>query len=154
MGRHHCEEFEEILISKPPLLERYGIIIIMFLFMLVGLTMRNYEHVETLKISHITTVGKLDSTIFIVQLEENRCLSLLVDHEITLMVERHRFKCKGISLQHNGQTRKLVLELLSKGEIANLRTLISTRPTHQMIEIRHFYYGILIAPILEVLSKV
>lgn len=153
MKQEHCKELNEILTSKPHILERYGIIVIISILLLIGAIISKCHYIEQINISQITSCRDTDMPIFIAQEIKGKSMSSLINHDFTLIIDGRRFICKGITTQNAGEKNKLYFKPQSIESSDSIQYLITTNPNIKLIETRQSYIKIVISPILEIFGK-
>lgn len=153
MKQEHCKELNEILTSKPHILERYGIIVIISILLLIGAIISKCHYIEQINISQITSCRDTDMPIFIAQEIEGKSMSSLINHDFALIIDGRRFICKGITTQNAGEKNKLYFRPQSIESSDSIQYLITTNPNIKLIETRQSYIKIVINPILEIFGK-
>lgn len=153
MKRGHCKELNEILTSKPNILERYGIIIIISILLLIISVLSNCKYTEQTRISKITSLDNREKSILIAQLDKNKDPSLLINHNFTLIIDGHSFICRGIEFQDTEKNINLFLKPHSIESYDSIQSIITSNPNVKLIETQQNYFGIVINPILKIFNK-
>lgn len=153
MKQEHCKELNEILTSKPHILERYGIIVIISILLLIGAIISKCHYIEQINISQISSCRDADMPIFAAQDIEGKRMSSLINHDFALIIDGRRFICKGITTQNAGEKNKLYFRPQSIESSDTIQYLITTNPNIKLIETRQSYIKIVINPILEIFGK-
>lgn len=150
MERGHCKELNEILTSKSHILERYGIIIIISILLLIISTLSNFKYTEQVRISNITSFDNTEGPILIAQLEKNKDPSLLINQDFALIIDGHSFFCRGIEFQDTEKNINLFLKPQSIETADSIQSIITTNLNAKLIVTQQSYFEIVINPILKV----
>lgn len=149
MDQDHCKELKEILTSKPHILERYGIIIIISILLLIGTIISNCQHIEQTHISQIKSFGSLEAPSFIARLEENKNMSSLLNSDFTLIINGRNFICRGVSLENAEDNIEISFKAQSIESSDSIRSLITSNSNTILLETHKNYLEIIINPIIN-----
>lgn len=152
MKQEHCKELNEILTSKPHTLERYGIIIIVSILLLIGITASKFEHIEHVKIPYLN-YNNVDSLFRFDLIIDNNSQDLLARQEFILKSSNDKIDCVVISTAcHNTELFSVAFKPKNQKDFKVIENMISDDTNNLAIELKESYFKIITSSFFRLLK--
>lgn len=144
MEKEHCDELTTILDSKPHVLERYGIFMIILFLSLSGLIVSYCNHTEYIETEGLVPVKNHEKILFRTILKNYDDVSHLIKSDFILESESDRILCRGVKVeQHSNNIADLFFIPVYVTDTVSLLTLANGQNLKLKVELSRSYFQII-----------
>lgn len=144
MENEHCDELTNILVSKPHILERYGILLIIVFISGLGLIISHCNHIVYIETDGLVPAYNHEQILFKTILNNYDDVSNLIGSEFIVESENNRIRCRGIKAeQHSKNITTLFFIPVYDTDTAALFTLANEQNLELRVVLSRNYFQII-----------